>query len=135
MSFFRGNHLREALKATGLQIALVAMILRALLPSGWMPMASASGATLTICTINGPVQISLDAQGHPQDQKPQQDDDRHHMLCHFACAGTVFAGQTLASIEAPSTQRESRRPPRNVDATVSRARYGPQAARAPPNFV
>lgn len=127
--------MREALKATGLQVALAAMILRALLPAGWMPMASASGTTFTICTVNGPIQLSLDSQGHLAKQKPPQDDDRHHMLCHFACAGTAFAGQSLASVEAPSTQGESQRPSGKIYTTRSGARYGPQAARAPPALV
>lgn len=83
-------------------IALAAMMLRALLPDGWMPASSASAGTLlTICTMNGPVRVALGEDGQPQKQ-PAKHDGRSHETCPFAAAQHFAAPVGLPSVTAPS---------------------------------
>src|SRR5665213_589611 len=66
-----------------LQLALVAMVMRALLPAGWMPaaMSSANASPFVICTVDGPIHQT------PAKQKPPS--DRAHAPCVFAAAAPL----------------------------------------------
>jgi hypothetical protein len=125
----------RAVKSAGVQIALVAMVFRALLPSGWMPMASSAWPPFTICTINGPTQISLDSSGKPTKPKLPQDDDRHHVLCHFAGANSAQTPPSVYSVGIPSVSEEDQLATRESDAPPEGDRFGPHAARAPPSLA
>jgi hypothetical protein len=50
--------------------ALAAMLLRALLPLGWMPGSFAAGVPLVICTPQGAKQIHLGQDGKPVSPEP-----------------------------------------------------------------
>jgi|SRR5579871_2132103 len=60
-----------------ISLALAAMLLRALLPDGWMP--SAAGSTLTICSVN-----TLQKDG-----KAPTNQERSHAPCAFAAAAPL----------------------------------------------
>jgi hypothetical protein len=80
--------MRTILKSTALQFALVAMVLRALLPAGWMPVASgASDGPLAICTLHGPAHLS--PAGKSANHEPAA------RFCPFATAAHM-AGPALA---------------------------------------
>src|ERR1700761_12940 len=61
-------------------LALAAMLLRALLPDGWMPNtgSAAAASPFLICSIDG---------AHQRDGKTPADQERHHGPCAFAAAG------------------------------------------------
>lgn len=67
----------KRIRSAAAWLALSAMLLRALVPAGWMPAAS-GGAFLVLCTANGLVQV-LDAQpdsatgGSPASHLPAAD--------------------------------------------------------------
>jgi hypothetical protein len=68
--------MRTGFKTAALHVALVAMLLRAFLPAGWMPQSAAAGAPFVICTADGPV--------HPA--KPHDADHAKSAPCVFAAA-------------------------------------------------
>jgi len=113
-------------RTAAFHLALGAILLRALLPAGWMPSAE-SGAPLTICTLNGPVQLAPDQPGPAK--------AAHRDACPFWTASSL--GQTAAApaLAPPSpaapTLFQSTRPP--LAAPI--ARHAPQAPRAPPAFA
>ena len=51
----------------GIRLAFAALLLRALLPAGFMPAAMAHGVALVICTGHGPVSAGL---GNPEGTPP-----------------------------------------------------------------
>jgi hypothetical protein len=118
-------------RLAALHLAVVAMLLRALLPAGWMP--DTTGATaFTICT--------MDSTGHHVEQrspgKPAPADSQHgHEECPFAAAHHVAAPVATARLEAPSLAG------RVADIFHPAAAFGPaaeyqsQSPRAPPHFA
>lgn len=122
----------SASRQLGLAVALVAMLLRALLPDGWMPSASADARIsnwlpLVICTSSGLVNLDQ-ASGEQQDDQSS----RHLVQCPYAAASNVaftFAPVDLqlyqtAFILAPSA--------RAVYIPNERIRFERQLSRAPP---
>ncbi|HWY60700.1 MAG TPA: DUF2946 family protein [Rhizomicrobium sp.] len=109
-------------------LALVALLLRALLPTGWMPNpAGAAGAPFIICTLDGPA-LAVDGKGHKQ----TPDDPRSHESCPFAAAASLAPPVGFVRLVAPELTRSPA--PRTLAAGLS-ARDGPfsrPAARAPP---
>ena len=110
-------------RSAAVGLALAAMLLRALLPDGWMPVAGPS--PFTICSVDA---------GH-HDGKSPADQEHSHAPCSFAAAAPlappVMAAFTFGSwahashLEFPSTDNHSARAPP----------YRPNAARAPPAFA
>lgn len=77
----------RGIRFAGVWIALVAMMLRAFLPDGWMPnTAGTPGVLITLCTMYGPVQTIVGPYGQPVKQSPAHNDGRHHEVCSFAAA-------------------------------------------------
>jgi hypothetical protein len=109
-------------RSAAVSIALAAMLLRALLPDGWMP--SAGAAPFTLCSITAPSHHG----------KAPANPDRTHAPCAFAAAAPL-APPVLALhvFHAPS---EAIAPVifRKRLASFSAA-YRPNAARAPPAFA
>lgn len=74
------------LHAAGVHVALAAMLLRALLPSGWMPNPTpGSGSLLTICTMSGLVTVKQPLDSRTKKGGPSHD-AHHHDVCPFAAA-------------------------------------------------
>ena len=122
----------RTLKLAGVQIALVAMLLRAILPVGWMPGAADNAATaFVICTVNGPVHAAPAHDGG----KHGQDDGRQNDVCPFAASVHLATPAAVVSV-APPTQIASftfiHLPARAVQ---SAARYAIASPRAPPSLV
>ena len=115
----RSSHCRSF----AVSLALAAMMLRALLPDGWMPGANA--APLTIC--------SIDAVHH--EGRAPAERERTHAPCAFAAAAPL-APPALApfSLRPAFEAQRINRPFTQV--TVSPvALHRPNAARAPPAFA
>jgi hypothetical protein len=122
----------RTLRLAGLQIALVAMVLRALLPAGWMP-DTAAGTPFVICTLNGPMLAARPADAGKH--QPGHDDGRHNDVCPFA-ASIHFATPTTVATIAPFAPVASRAyPPLPAPAVHAAIRYALQSPRAPPSLV
>ncbi len=118
----------RTLRLAGLQIALAAMVLRALLPAGWMP-GHVPGAALTICTAEGRIIVHAPAlPGHPAAPS-----DRDHPLCPFASAVHFAVAADAIVLPAPSLFGRTRAPARGM------ARHAtlltPYSPRGPPVLV
>jgi len=112
---------RTANRSIALSLALCAMVLRALLPDGWMPAANA--AQFVICSVDG---------AHHGGKAPGDAQQRTHAPCAFGAA---------APLSPPATGEVPFRasgavtvPARSVDAAlpVGSSAHRPNAARAPP---
>jgi hypothetical protein len=111
-------------------LALVAMLLRALLPDGWMPAPPGSHATLVICTATGFKHIAL--PGEPS--KKQHENGNESGPCAFAAASPFAPPAALAS---PLPQQAERAAPLVFAQALppSRAVSRANNPRAPPVFV
>jgi hypothetical protein len=122
------------LRFAAVHLALAAMVLRALLPAGWMPGASA-GTPLVVCTMNGPEQIVLGADGKPLKHQPSQDDARGHEMCPFAAASHLASPSAPAEPVLPGyAVLGTPEVASNYDFSGAQ-RYAPQSPRAPPAFA
>jgi hypothetical protein len=118
--------MRTALKSAALTIAVLAMMLRAAMPDGWMPSADASAPLMLCPGMNAmpmPLQKQHHDQGHPSTycvcaaaaQLAAPTDDAHPLLCEPASITIAF---TAAHV-SPFVARD----------------YTPNAARAPPSIA
>lgn len=103
------------------QLALAAMIVRALLPTGWMPGASVD-TPFVVCTMNGPLQHAPDNGKVPAD---------HHDICPFAAAPHLAAVPELPQIFLPQIHAAAAEADRAY-AVILSARFSPGSPRAPP---
>jgi hypothetical protein len=110
-------------------LALIAMILRAFLPAGWMPNPQGTAETaFVICTMDGPVSV-MDGKA-----LPGKDDPRAHESCPFAAAAqpaqlnqfAILAAPELSSTAAPQTLPSGLGP--------RQALFLKPSSRAPPSF-
>ena len=121
------------LRTVAASLAIVAMLLRAILPDGWMPQAAHDGVSLVICTMNGPLRVVLDNDGQPTKQDPGR--SHHADLCPFATAAhwaapTAQVSLTPASFFGMSVDRAAK-----LEAIEALSPYAPQSPRAPPSLV
>jgi hypothetical protein len=100
-------------------VAFIALVARALLPTGWMPAANG----LTICSVSAPV------QNNDHGKAPAQ--DAHHDACPFAAAPHLASVPDLPQLTLPSFHAFAAATDRVYAAAVS-ARFTPQSPRAPP---
>lgn len=122
------------LRFAAIHLALAAMVLRALLPAGWMPGVSA-GTPLVVCTMNGPEQIVLGADGKPLKHQPSQDDARHHEMCPFAAAAQLASPSAPAEPALPGYAVLGVQEMASAYVAIGAQQYAPQSPRAPPAFA
>ena len=119
---------RATFRSIAVSLALCAMVLRALLPDGWMPAANAAetGTPFVICSVDG---------AHHDGKAPKDAQQRTHAPCAFAAA---------APLSPPATAAQTFRAigdviviARALDAAIfaGTSGYRPNAARAPPVSV
>ena len=73
-------------------ILLLAILVQALIPAGFMPDFSGDKATIVICTNSGFATITVDQDGQPDhSDKKQQDPSGVQSLCPYATALTGMA--------------------------------------------
>lgn len=118
----------QKLRIAAIHLALAAMMLRGLMPVGWMPNPDgASQSLFVICTMYGPIQQADRHGSH------KSDDGQHsHEECPFAAAPHVASAATVAQIALPSYFGRFFNPPAAHAAAVRLAVYQPQSPRAPP---
>src|SRR6201996_7196264 len=115
-----------------IHVALLALILRGFMPTGWMPNVQTPNESLfVICTMDGPVQSS--------DGKalPGKDDPRAHETCPFAAAAAAHIAPPVDFIRiAAPLLSETVAPRILVAALPARAPPFSQASsRAPPTLI
>jgi hypothetical protein len=114
------------MKAAFRHILLAALLLRALVPLGWMPGTAQLGqAAFIICGADGSVQHGI----------PGKQDIAHHQPCAFAAAAKLFGTPDAAVIAPPSSHRLEIAGAIVPPAPVPDAARTPQAPRAPPVFA
>ena len=104
-------------------LALIALILRAMLPAGWMPAATGS-ASFTICTVNA---------AHQQDptNKVPDESGQHDKLCAFSGTPQLAATPDAPALLLPAFHAFAASTDRAIAARFA-AHYQPQSPRAPP---
>jgi hypothetical protein len=102
-------------------LAIVALLVRAMLPAGWMPDAQAG---LTICSVATLGVVHHDGRG-PADGKIQ------HEECAFAAAAHLAAAPSAPHLILPAFHGFIAATDRDY-ATVLAAHFTPQSPRGPP---
>ncbi len=113
------------MKALARHLLLAALLLRALVPLGWMPGAPALGqAAFIICTADGQIQHGT----------PGKDDGgrQHQQPCAFAAAHAMAPPQAFA-LAAPLLQPAPIQTVAAPAALRHAAGFTPQSPRAPPH--
>jgi len=123
------------LRFAAIYVALAAMMLRALLPAGWMPGTFASGSALVVCTMSGPVDLVLGADGKPLKHHSSEGDARHHEMCPFAGAPHLASPSAIAGAALPSYAIAAAFEVSRVVFAARATRYSPQSPRAPPHLA
>jgi len=111
-------------RSIALSLALCAMVLRALLPEGWMPAAAAAGAPFVICSVDG----SHHGGRAPADQRP-------HAPCAFAAAAPLSPPSTATAVVRTFDDVTVIAYRSAVPRLAEASDYRPNAARAPPAAV
>jgi len=109
-------------RSAAVSLALCAMVLRALLPDGWMPAA----AGFVICSVDG-MHSGGKVPGDPARQ-------RTHAPCAFAAAAPLAPPQSAAPAVSLSGKGRTIAFSRRDERFDSHTRYRANAPRAPPSF-
>ena len=119
-------------------LALPALLLRALIPVGFMPVATAAGVGLELCPDAGPLPAGASAAAHIHAHHhhhpggPPPSSAAHHAPCLFAASAALASapdGVAVAALPAPvRAPGEAQLGARGFVASIVRA----QSPRAPP---
>lgn len=101
-------------------LAIIALLVRAMVPAGWMPEAHAG---LVICSAG-----TLGAIHHDGDPKPAQS---AHEECAFAAAPHLAAAPESPALTLPAFHAFAAAVDRGLAVSIA-ARFTPQSPRAPP---
>lgn len=131
-------------RSAAVQLALAAMMLRALLPTGWMPNPDGfAQSPLVICLMDMSSSMDashamdmskptgMDMQGHGQDHGQQQNNEQ----CPFAAAPHIAASVAIAELAPPSELARIVEKPTSRALTALAVDYHPQSPRAPPTPI
>lgn len=129
-------------RLAAVQLALAAMMLRALLPMGWMPNPDGfAQSPLVICLMDMPSGMDMshamdmskpmDMNGHGQDHGQQQSNEQ----CPFAAAPHIAASVAIAELAPPSELARIVEKPASRALTALAVDYHPQSPRAPPTLT
>jgi hypothetical protein len=112
-------------------LMLLALVLRAAVPQGWMPSADSTdlAGSFTICSISGATRIALDAEGNPVPADPEE--AQSHPPCAFATLAHLSPPSGGAPVLAPHASAAFA-VAFSVSSPVTKARSYTAGARAPP---
>ena len=112
-------------------LALCAVLLRGVIPLGWMP--SADAGALALCTADGLVQLSAADAADLLGQPPAAPDDGHAQPapCSFATAGPLAGVPAAVALSQPAPSAGSPATPYSAPLLPDR-HAGNTLARAPP---
>jgi hypothetical protein len=109
-------------RSLAVSLALAAMVLRAVLPDGWMPAVGAS--PFVICSVDGT---------HKDGKAPAQTPSRH-APCAFASSAPLSPPAMAATIPVANGEAQRLAASFANDVIVRAPLHRPNAARAPPAF-
>ena len=122
------------LRIAAVYVALVAMMLHALVPAGWMPSVPAqTGSFFVICTVHGAQPLAPEGRKSHAPSDPQG--THHNDMCPFSAAPHGAPQPMLAQVSAPTLLASVHFDDRRVPALRSAAVSGPQSPRGPPRFA
>lgn len=112
-------------------LALCAVLLRGVIPLGWMP--SADAGALALCTADGLVPLSAADAAGLLGQQPAAPDNDHAQSppCSFAAAGPLGGAPAVATLPRPTTFAGAPATPYSAPFLPDRP-AGNTLARAPP---
>ena len=122
------------LREIGAQIALMALVLRALIPVGWMP-SSAPGELITFCTHGSTSEILVGQDGQPIKPGPQHDRGGHTEICPFAAAAHLAPPAVPVALRLPVERALGRDLRLRIGTLAARRRFSRQLARGPPRVA
>ena len=111
------NHAMQGIFRFARQVAFIALVVRALLPTGWMPDAQAG---VVICSV----------QTQQHDKKAPAEAARHE-VCTFAAQPQLASVPDAPHLTAPSLHAFAARTDRAYAILVA-AHFNPASPRAPP---
>jgi hypothetical protein len=135
----RGMDRTRQLPATGVrracaQFALAVMLLRALLPVGWMPGTTPQGGVaLVICNGDGPAQSMAGMSG--MDHKSTPGGPHHNDACPFAAAPHYAPVLGLAALALPVLAFSNTQDRISLSLLAADMQHSPQSPRAPPTLA
>jgi len=116
-------------------VFIAALLLRAGVPSGWMPVASAGGLQVMLCSGTGPVAITLDpGAGHREDQ-PGNGGVRHDPCPYGLALGLSLDLPAAIVLELPPQASAALFAPMLAVARLTARRGLRPPARGPPAFA
>ncbi len=114
-------------------LALAAMVLRALIPAGWMPSPAGQGETLVICTAAGLQTLSPPDDPAPHDDPADAPAPPHKGTpCVFAAVAAFSAPPAVAPLPVPGPTAVARLALQTWDGPRSVPRLTVHAPRGPP---
>lgn len=102
------------MRAAGLMLAAMALLLRLAFPTGFMLSPSRSDLpTIVICTGQGAMTVTLGEDGKPvkAGETHKSDTDKTSHPCTFAVASVVAVAPALVAILSPQRLTQVARPP------------------------
>jgi hypothetical protein len=123
------------LKEFAVRLTLIALILRAFLPVGWMPNPEGlgSGAAIVLCTSHGPVEAIIGPDGKPKEIPGPK--GGHGDFCAHATCGSHFVPACAPALSAPYTEQAALHIARYEDWPTFAEHYRQQIPRGPPLLV
>jgi hypothetical protein len=122
------------LRHLAVHLALVAMVLRALLPAGWMPNLSGHpDSALIICSMDGGADLSAAHGGLPSKHQPDGRGERDG--CPFAAAPHLATAGIVPLIHQPQLAQNLVPGFGQSHEAPALSGYAPQSPRAPPSLT
>lgn len=120
-------------------VVLIAFLVRALIPTGWMPSGETGAVgSIVLCTNDGAQIVQVDAAGAPLEKSgspsnPSRSGD--HQVCPFAGLGVAAPGKDVLAFNAPRGLGLGAAAGRFTDASTIRTQIRLAEARAPPFHI
>ena len=111
-------------------LALVALVLAAAFPKGYMPTLGQDGVSVVICTDNGIVEVQLDADGNPV-----EDHETSSERCVWGAVAKAFVAPTASANPGIAEPVVGPTPVRYADFRLPRNNASRFGARAPPAIL
>jgi hypothetical protein len=125
----------QGFRRAAVHLALIALILRGLLPTGWMPNPQGAAETaFIICTMDGPV-VSTDGKTLPARAPIGKDDPRAHESCPFAAGAQLAPPADFIALVAPQLSRTTAPHSLASRPQARRTAFLKPASRAPPSLT
>ena len=135
--------MRHAVRSVAVHVAFIAMLLRALLPTGWMPNPDgASQSPLIICPMENPGAAMQGMTGaahdmaemaaRPGPHQHNKSNDHDPSICPFAAAPHLALPVLASALPLPTTVALTAHRADRLYVARPSSQHAPQSPRAPP---